>query len=163
MAKIKGFFKGIKCISQIFVVKEHEMEIGFPTDVRHVAHVGWDNSSVNAPTWMNEFKTSSDFSSTTVGNFAGMSRETSWASQGIYDRFITNKILKFLQFTSINVTAFWNDSADFDHPKGLQQLPLIVKDSSTARLEIPRAPKTTKRKKSKYSFPSSLKKSSSKA
>ncbi|KAJ0959716.1 hypothetical protein J5N97_000617 [Dioscorea zingiberensis] len=127
MAKIKGFFKGIKYISHFFVVKEHEMEIGCPTDVRHVAHVGWDNSSVNAPTWMNEFKTSSDFSSSTVGNFAGMSTETSWASQ------------------------------DF------QQLPLIVKDSSsTASLEIPRVPKTTKRKKSKYSFPSSSKKSSSK-
>ncbi|XP_062220921.1 CRIB domain-containing protein RIC7-like [Phragmites australis] len=32
------------------------MQIGNPTDVKHVAHIGWDNASVTAPSWMNEFK-----------------------------------------------------------------------------------------------------------
>ncbi|XVE77949.1 hypothetical protein DITRI_Ditri13aG0105200 [Diplodiscus trichospermus] len=33
------------------------MQIGMPTDVKHVAHIGWDGPSENsAPTWMNEFK-----------------------------------------------------------------------------------------------------------
>lgn len=37
---------------EIFVVyKEEEMEmkmeIGFPTDVKHVTHIGWDGSSTN--------------------------------------------------------------------------------------------------------------------
>ncbi|XP_062217853.1 CRIB domain-containing protein RIC7-like [Phragmites australis] len=36
--------------------KEPEMQIGNPTDVKHVAHIGWDNASVTAPSWMNEFK-----------------------------------------------------------------------------------------------------------
>ncbi|KAJ0966113.1 hypothetical protein J5N97_027251 [Dioscorea zingiberensis] len=77
MAKMKGLIKGMKYISQIFVVKEHEMEIGYPTDVRHVAHIGWDSGSVNGPSWMNEFRTTSDLSSQPFGQ----SRETSWASQ----------------------------------------------------------------------------------
>lgn len=44
------------------------MEIGLPTDVKHVAHIGWDGPSGSAPTWMNEFKTSSDFTATSIGN-----------------------------------------------------------------------------------------------
>ncbi|GMI72753.1 hypothetical protein HRI_000944600 [Hibiscus trionum] len=54
--KIKGIYKGFKSISQIFVVKEREMEIGQPTDVIHVAHIGGDHSSTIAPSWMNGFK-----------------------------------------------------------------------------------------------------------
>ncbi|KAG8043585.1 hypothetical protein GUJ93_ZPchr0458g22721 [Zizania palustris] len=58
----EGIFKGIKAISQIFAVKEHEIEIGNPTDVKHVAHIGWDNPTWNAsPSWMNDIRTSSDF------------------------------------------------------------------------------------------------------
>ncbi|KAE8714914.1 putative COBRA-like protein 10 precursor [Hibiscus syriacus] len=33
------------------------MEIGNPTDIKHVAHIGCDHSSTIAPSWMNEFKT----------------------------------------------------------------------------------------------------------
>lgn len=28
------------------------MEIGYPTDVKHVAHIGWDGQSSNAPSWV---------------------------------------------------------------------------------------------------------------
>lgn len=28
------------------------MQIGNPTDVKHVAHIGWDNASVTAPSWV---------------------------------------------------------------------------------------------------------------
>lgn len=36
------------------VVKEHEMQIGSPTDVKHVAHIGWDGLTGNAsPSWVN--------------------------------------------------------------------------------------------------------------
>ena len=54
--KVKGFLKGFKYISQIFEEKEDEIEIGLPTDVKHVAHIGSDDPSANAPTWMNEYK-----------------------------------------------------------------------------------------------------------
>ncbi|XP_042491684.1 CRIB domain-containing protein RIC9-like [Macadamia integrifolia] len=69
--KLKGFYKGFKCFSQFFVMKEREIEIGYPTDVKHVAHIGWDSHSANAPGWMNEFKTSSDFSAMSLGSIGG--------------------------------------------------------------------------------------------
>ncbi|XP_039043614.1 CRIB domain-containing protein RIC4-like isoform X2 [Hibiscus syriacus] len=38
-------FKGFKTFSQLFEMEEEEdMEIGLPTDVKHVAHVGLDKS-----------------------------------------------------------------------------------------------------------------------
>ncbi|OAY70471.1 CRIB domain-containing protein RIC10, partial [Ananas comosus] len=92
--KVKGFFKGFKHIAHIFAVKEHEMEIGYPTDVRHVAHIGWDGSSANAPSWMNEFKTSSDFSSTSFSNF-GQSMGNSWFSQGNNHNAINHTLIAF--------------------------------------------------------------------
>ncbi|KAK9146364.1 hypothetical protein Sjap_006267 [Stephania japonica] len=39
--------------------KERELQIGLPTDVKHVAHIGWDGPSAAAPSWMNEFRSSS--------------------------------------------------------------------------------------------------------
>ncbi|GAU46624.1 hypothetical protein TSUD_284720 [Trifolium subterraneum] len=65
---IKGIYKGFKYITQIFVVKEEkQIEIGSPKDVKHVAHIGWDGpNGNNGPTWMNEFKTAPDFS-TSIG------------------------------------------------------------------------------------------------
>ncbi|KAL6538614.1 hypothetical protein OROGR_012602 [Orobanche gracilis] len=67
--KMKGIYKGFKySLSQIFVVKEREMEIGNPTDVKHVAHIGWEGPSGSAPTWMNEFRVGSDFAATSIGN-----------------------------------------------------------------------------------------------
>lgn len=35
--------------------KEPEMQIGFPTDVKHVAHIGWDGPSTTAPSWVSFF------------------------------------------------------------------------------------------------------------
>jgi hypothetical protein len=44
---------GLKYEMGLFpVVKEREMEIGYPTDVKHVAHVGWDGPSGNGPSWV---------------------------------------------------------------------------------------------------------------
>ncbi|KAJ8512669.1 hypothetical protein OPV22_003103 [Ensete ventricosum] len=53
--KMKGLLKGLRYISQIFDAKEEEMQIGNPTDVKHVAHIGWDGPSVGSPSWMNDF------------------------------------------------------------------------------------------------------------
>ncbi|CAL9779428.1 unnamed protein product [Musa acuminata subsp. burmannicoides] len=54
--KMKGLLKGLRYISQIFDGKDQEMQIGHPTDVKHVAHVGCDGSSNHSPSWMNEFQ-----------------------------------------------------------------------------------------------------------
>ncbi|KAL5992073.1 CRIB domain-containing protein [Asimina triloba] len=49
--------KGFKTFSQFFLYKEQEeevaqldMEIGFPTDVKHVTHIGWDGSTTTTTT-----------------------------------------------------------------------------------------------------------------
>ncbi|ESQ41640.1 hypothetical protein EUTSA_v10014939mg [Eutrema salsugineum] len=54
---INRLFKSFKTISQLFAYKEEEsedgetsgMEIGVPTNVKHVSHVGWE-SGLNAVT-----------------------------------------------------------------------------------------------------------------
>ncbi|KAK7284134.1 hypothetical protein RJT34_18874 [Clitoria ternatea] len=74
--KVKGILKGLRFISQIFDgdEKESEIEIGHPTDVKHVAHIGWDGPAENAPSWkafgallhlfqMGEYKSVQGFSS----------------------------------------------------------------------------------------------------
>ncbi|RYR02971.1 hypothetical protein Ahy_B06g081805 [Arachis hypogaea] len=52
--KVKGILRGIRFISQIFESdKEQEIEIGHPTDVKHVAHIGWQGPSAeNNPSWV---------------------------------------------------------------------------------------------------------------
>lgn len=68
-----GFFCGIESLSYTSIIllyreknnkffiflteneKEQEMVIGHPTDVKHVAHIGWDGGpgpTVNNPTWV---------------------------------------------------------------------------------------------------------------
>lgn len=54
---MKGVLKGFKYITQIFdEEREKEMQIGLPTDVKHVAHIGLDGPSSESPSWMNKFK-----------------------------------------------------------------------------------------------------------
>ncbi|ESQ50415.1 hypothetical protein EUTSA_v10002253mg [Eutrema salsugineum] len=63
--KMKSLLKGLRYISQVFESgKEEEIQIGNPTDVKHVAHIGWDGPSADtstAPSWMNEFKSGGGF------------------------------------------------------------------------------------------------------
>ncbi|KAK7832609.1 crib domain-containing protein ric6 [Quercus suber] len=82
--KMKGLLKGLRYISQIFDnEKEPEMEIGFPTDVKHVAHIGWDGPSVHSPSWMNEFKAPPGFSSAPLSHPGDKKEETGiqWVSE----------------------------------------------------------------------------------
>ncbi|XP_018490338.2 CRIB domain-containing protein RIC5-like [Raphanus sativus] len=36
------------------------MQIGQPTDVKHVAHIGWEGPSSTTPSWMNDYKSPED-------------------------------------------------------------------------------------------------------
>ncbi|KAL9225176.1 hypothetical protein vseg_001127 [Gypsophila vaccaria] len=55
--KMKGLLKGLRYISQIFEEEEEpEMQIGCPTDVKHVAHIGWDGPTASSPSWIQQFK-----------------------------------------------------------------------------------------------------------
>ncbi|TKW23121.1 hypothetical protein SEVIR_4G272900v4 [Setaria viridis] len=83
---MKGIFRGLKIIAQIFTVqREHEIEIGYPTDVRHVSHVGF-GASGSCPSWMNEFRGAEEVAAAGGGgggasiSSAVQSRQTSWAS-----------------------------------------------------------------------------------
>ncbi|WOG83224.1 hypothetical protein DCAR_0102399 [Daucus carota subsp. sativus] len=52
MSTVKGILKGLRYISQIFEEEEEEeIQIGAPTDVKHVAHIGNDGPSTNKPSW----------------------------------------------------------------------------------------------------------------
>ena len=65
-ATMKGLLKGLRYISQIFENSdedEPEMQIGNPTDVKHVAHIGWDGPSASSPSWINDFKAPSESAS----------------------------------------------------------------------------------------------------
>ncbi|XP_042450423.1 rRNA 2'-O-methyltransferase fibrillarin-like isoform X2 [Zingiber officinale] len=79
--RVKGLFRGFKHISKIFSAKEDEMEIGHPTDVKHVAHIGGNCDSVHSPSWMKRFNSTADFSS--LGN-VGQARRSLSGSQGSY-------------------------------------------------------------------------------
>ncbi|KAJ0017865.1 hypothetical protein Pint_10904 [Pistacia integerrima] len=140
--KMKGIYKSFKYISQIFVVKEREMEIGYPTDVKHVAHIGWDGQSGTAPSWMNDFKTAPDFS-TSIGNSMDSSNMalSTWSSQGML--IFT---LPFLFSTFIY--AYYNnrlDRIDFEQSMGGQPASDIFKDIPPT--DLPNIPKKQKRKK----------------
>ncbi|KAL6888707.1 hypothetical protein ACP4OV_009733 [Aristida adscensionis] len=145
--KMKGIFKGLKIISQMFVHKEHEMEIGFPTDVKHVAHIGLGTSDAS-PSWMNEFKTTEELSAGSVST-AGQSRQTSWASADWHGT--TQRSSSSLAY--------------FEQPRGM--LPIdIFSDSKPGSqeascLDVPRGPRKVKRKKNKASPTSSARSSSS--
>ncbi|OAY72465.1 CRIB domain-containing protein RIC7, partial [Ananas comosus] len=132
------------------------MEIGLPTDVKHVAHIGWDSPTTGtAPAWMNEFKTTSDFSSTTLNN-VGQSRETSWASQG---KIFSPSI--FLHYLIVTIS-------DFDQSRDISPFGIFPDSSAGTEAspcpDIPKAPtKKTKRRKSKTASPSTTTSSSSRS
>ncbi|GLT78527.1 hypothetical protein SLA2020_500590 [Shorea laevis] len=50
---IHRLIKSVKSLSRFFVLKEEieseEMEIGFPTDVKHVTHIGLDGTTTTNP------------------------------------------------------------------------------------------------------------------
>ncbi|KAK8546756.1 hypothetical protein V6N13_093799 [Hibiscus sabdariffa] len=82
--KIKRLYKKFKFISRIFAVKERKMEIGYPTDVKHVTHIGLGTPSDSASNWENELKTgsSTDFTATSIHNSRGSNCTLStWSSQ----------------------------------------------------------------------------------
>ncbi|KAI6693577.1 hypothetical protein NL676_021287 [Syzygium grande] len=50
--KVTGLLKGLRCFSHMFDNrKEQELQIGFPTDGKQVAHIGWEGPSANALSW----------------------------------------------------------------------------------------------------------------
>eukprot|EP00249_Psilotum_nudum_P019402 c27234_g2_i1 orf=291-1355(-) len=75
--RLKVVLKGVASLTQIFGFRGHELEIGYPTDVKHVAHIGWDGPSVTGPGWMDELRPAPDFSVAPLCDF-GQPRGPDW-------------------------------------------------------------------------------------
>ncbi|KAG4983697.1 hypothetical protein AAZX31_10G172300 [Glycine max] len=70
--QMKGLLKGLRYISQIFDEEdEKEIQIGFPTDVKHLAHIGAENAKASQPSWLSEFKELSEGGTVTKGTSEG--------------------------------------------------------------------------------------------
>ncbi|OEL35488.1 hypothetical protein BAE44_0003494 [Dichanthelium oligosanthes] len=90
----KGILKPFRYISNMMDGKEPEMQIGFPTDVKHVAHIGWDGPGASnntttttsnaggAPSWMKDYHSAPLDSSSFRSESGGTAAANPWASQG---------------------------------------------------------------------------------
>ncbi|XP_071687696.1 uncharacterized protein [Rutidosis leptorrhynchoides] len=82
--KVKGLFNSLRCISQVFAddqQKKQEIQIGAPTDVKHVAHIGCDGTSEESPSWMKGFGTSSQRQATSSNVSEAPSDGPEWVSE----------------------------------------------------------------------------------
>ena len=62
--KLQKMVKGFKGLPQVFYRKEEEvmeMEIGFPTNVQHVGHIGWDGSNNTSVSTMESWDRTPEF------------------------------------------------------------------------------------------------------
>ncbi|CAH1420076.1 unnamed protein product [Lactuca virosa] len=67
--KVKGLLKGLRYISQVFEEdKKQEIQIGGPTDVKHLAHVGCDGPAQESPSWMKGYGTPDQFASSDLSD-----------------------------------------------------------------------------------------------
>ncbi|KAL6871464.1 hypothetical protein ACP4OV_014293 [Aristida adscensionis] len=94
----KGIMRPFRYISNMMDGKEPEMQIGFPTDVKHVAHIGWDGPSATtapatnnnnnaagggAPSWMKDYHSAPLDSASFRSESGGTAAANPWASQEI--------------------------------------------------------------------------------
>ncbi|KAK9057392.1 hypothetical protein SSX86_022227 [Deinandra increscens subsp. villosa] len=81
--KVKGLLKGLRYISLVFEEeKKQEIQIGGPTDVKHVAHYGCDGPAQESPSWMSGFGTSAPGQSTPSNASESPSDGPEWVSEG---------------------------------------------------------------------------------
>jgi len=78
--------KAVTALSHLLVWRNNELDIGYPTDVKHVAHIGWDGPSINGPGWMDEVRPGPDYSSAPLADF-GQPRDPEW----IHDALAASK------------------------------------------------------------------------
>ncbi|KAH1106107.1 hypothetical protein J1N35_009875 [Gossypium stocksii] len=135
--KMNGLLKGLRYISQIFDDEDQqpEMQIGLPTDVKHVAHIGADGPSVNsnAPSWMNEFKSAAPG----APNLANGGEAAKSVSQ---DKPEVGKSSKRSSSTNVNGTG---DSSLKEKRDNISQTQTPSSSSSTT--DKPEQPKSVRR------------------
>ncbi|KAG0581478.1 hypothetical protein KC19_4G255300 [Ceratodon purpureus] len=75
--------KAVTALTHLFVWRNNELDIGYPTDVKHVAHIGWDGPSINGPGWMDEVRPGPDYSSAPLADF-GQPRGSEWIHDAVH-------------------------------------------------------------------------------
>ncbi|KAH7432401.1 hypothetical protein KP509_07G020900 [Ceratopteris richardii] len=64
-----SYLRNWSTFADYFGEQEQEMEIGYPTDVKHVAHIGWDGPSVCGQNWVDNLEPSPDFATGPLKEF----------------------------------------------------------------------------------------------
>ncbi|KFK28776.1 hypothetical protein AALP_AA7G046000 [Arabis alpina] len=120
----------------MFVVKERDMEIGYPKEVKHVAHIGWEGSSSgSAPGWLSEFKVAAENLSPRASSFSHGRHSNS---------FFTN-----------------SSSTDFDQGSSQLTIPDRVRDVPPIPIDLSKIHTKTKSRRKKLSSTSSPRSKSS--
>ncbi|XP_057781596.1 CRIB domain-containing protein RIC7-like [Salvia miltiorrhiza] len=170
--KMKGLFKGLRYISQIFdeeQQKEQDIQIGLPTDVKHVAHIGWDGpasaNSGDSPSWMKDMGPSTPGIAAPFDSKPGKDNsDVKWVSEDSKRAQKTKKSQEKEQHGEgtkpSRRRSTDNNPLDTEKPsrrqssagdasaKPRQPRRTHPKDSSDAKPQDPDAPKKTRRKKS---------------
>ncbi|KAJ8559346.1 hypothetical protein K7X08_003404 [Anisodus acutangulus] len=156
--------------------KEKEIQIGLPTDVKHVAHIGWDGPSTDNPSWMKEFNGPGQFQSAPLvpspADIPKENPEIQWVSEDSNRRSRNaNPSSAGDQPKSTRRHSSSKENGGTDSPKksrssrrhhrkdsadgskhGRIQLDSAAGSESPAR-DLPDIPKKSRRKKSKESGP----------
>ncbi|KAL6214511.1 hypothetical protein ACLB2K_013945 [Fragaria x ananassa] len=188
-SKMKGLLKGLRYISQMFDDnKEQEIQIGFPTDVKHVAHIGWDGlaTATSSPSWMNEFQSPPGFASAPLSQNGEMREDNpiKWVSEDSSRRSSRSSMSPVHEFPEVPKQSRRQSSrgheGGVDSPKSPKteksdkhrqtRRPSRRDSSETSRAShqeatdtstessLPDIPKKSRRKKSKESAPGGSKK-----
>ncbi|XP_059626860.1 CRIB domain-containing protein RIC7-like [Cornus florida] len=111
------------------------MQIGNPTDVKHVAHIGWDGQSVETPSWMKEFNSQS-----TPSSINGEAKENPQTQKGSQGKFL---FVKYELYCSIHVFFFF-----FSNPLAYVFVDSSEKGPKSQAKDLPELPKSSRRRAS---------------
>eukprot|EP01018_Ginkgo_biloba_P037594 Gb_05134 [translate_table: standard] len=150
-----------KSLKRVF--KENEMQIGYPTDVKHVAHIGWDSPTVAGRSWMKDLRTSGELSSTSQTDFEQPRSSTGWIHDATsVPKWTSQGLLGTLGLPPDHAPPEFNISLDTHSKAGKSKaLPLDSKPARTSFRKqnlhiIVRAVETTKLRVGKAGKPTLL-------
>ncbi|KAA3467923.1 CRIB domain-containing protein RIC7-like isoform X1 [Gossypium australe] len=145
---MKGLLKGLRYISDIFEQeKEQEMQIGNPTDVKHVAHIGMDGPSANKPSWMNEFNSAEELSSDTLANNLQETPSSAENGTAVESSKVSEKGSRGHRSSNNSMGSPARESSS----QGRRHSNRSSNGSESPSQDLPDIPKKSRRKKSKAS------------
>ncbi|KAA8550731.1 hypothetical protein F0562_002415 [Nyssa sinensis] len=104
--------------------KEPEMQIGFPTDVKHVAHIGWDGPAVDSPSWMKDFNSPPGFQSgpLNINQEVKDNPEIKWVSE---DSRRTSSRAQNKAGQRVDPNARWFFNIRINNPRSIRKIKAI--------------------------------------